>query len=83
MFFWGDPQPYVADAHRHGVKVFLQVGSVEEAKAAAAAGLSESGFGGRRSVAQPKERGPMASERVNQIVGSGLYRAWPWPRGQS
>jgi nitronate monooxygenase len=39
VFFWGNPQPYVADAHRHGVKVFLQVGSVEEAKAAAAAGV--------------------------------------------
>jgi len=35
VFFWGDPSPYVKDAHRNGVKVFIQVGSVEEAKAAA------------------------------------------------
>jgi NAD(P)H-dependent flavin oxidoreductase YrpB (nitropropane dioxygenase family) len=39
VFFWGDPRPFVADAHRHGVKVLLQVGSVEEAKAAADAGV--------------------------------------------
>ena len=39
VFFWGDPSPYVKDAHRNGVKVFIQVGSVEEAKAAAEAGV--------------------------------------------
>jgi nitronate monooxygenase len=39
VFFWGDPAPYVAEAHRHGVTVVLQVGSVEEARAAAAAGV--------------------------------------------
>jgi NAD(P)H-dependent flavin oxidoreductase YrpB (nitropropane dioxygenase family) len=35
----GDPAPYVEEAHRHGVKVFIQVGSVAEAKAAAAVGI--------------------------------------------
>jgi nitronate monooxygenase/enoyl-[acyl-carrier protein] reductase II len=35
VLFWGDPKPYVAEAHRRGAKVFIQVGSVEEAKAAA------------------------------------------------
>jgi len=39
MFFWGDPRPYVQDAHRHGIKVFLQVGSVEEAQSAVEAGV--------------------------------------------
>src|SRR5262245_14946047 len=39
VLFWGDPKPYVEEAHRHGTKVFIQVGSVEEAKAAAAAGV--------------------------------------------
>jgi nitronate monooxygenase/enoyl-[acyl-carrier protein] reductase II len=39
VFFWGDPAPYVEPAHRHGVKVLIQVGSVEEAKAAAHAGV--------------------------------------------
>src|SRR5215831_13272215 len=39
ILFWGDPTPYVAEAHRCGIKVFLQVGSVEEAQAAARAGV--------------------------------------------
>lgn len=39
VLFWGDPAPYVEGAHRNGVKVFIQVGSVAEAKAAAAAGV--------------------------------------------
>ena len=39
VFFWGDPGPFVEDAHRNGVKVLIQVGSVEEAKTAADAGV--------------------------------------------
>ena len=39
VFFWGDPSPYVEDAHRDGVKVFVQVGSVQEAEGAADAGV--------------------------------------------
>jgi NAD(P)H-dependent flavin oxidoreductase YrpB (nitropropane dioxygenase family) len=38
VFFWGDPAPFVADAHARGVKVFLQVGSAGEAAAAALGG---------------------------------------------
>lgn len=39
ILFWGDPKPYVEEAHRRGTKVFIQVGSVEEAKAAAEVGV--------------------------------------------
>lgn len=39
VLFWGDPQPLVADAHRRGIKVIMQVGSVQEASTAAAAGV--------------------------------------------
>jgi nitronate monooxygenase/enoyl-[acyl-carrier protein] reductase II len=39
VLFWGDPAPFVEPAHRHGVKVVLQAGSVAEATAAAAAGV--------------------------------------------
>jgi NAD(P)H-dependent flavin oxidoreductase YrpB (nitropropane dioxygenase family) len=39
ILFWGDPKPYVEEAHRRGTKVFIQVGSVEEAQAAAEAGV--------------------------------------------
>jgi len=38
VLFWGDPKPYIEEAHKRGTKVFIQVGSVEEAQAAAAAG---------------------------------------------
>jgi nitronate monooxygenase len=37
--FWGDPTPYVGRAHAAGVKVFHQVGSVANARRAAAAGV--------------------------------------------
>lgn len=39
VLFWGDPKPYVEEAHRRGTKVFIQVGSVTEAQAAAVAGV--------------------------------------------
>ena len=39
VLFWGDPEPYVKEAHRVGTKVFLQVGSVEEALTAVNAGV--------------------------------------------
>lgn len=39
VLFWGDPKPYVEQAHRRGTRVFIQVGSVEEAQAAAEAGV--------------------------------------------
>jgi nitronate monooxygenase len=39
VLFWGDPAPYVELARGTGVKVLIQVGSVEEAKSAADAGV--------------------------------------------
>lgn len=39
FLFWGDVAPHVAKAKRAGVRVFAQVGSVEEATAAASAGV--------------------------------------------
>jgi len=39
VLFWGDPAPYLPIAHAHGVKVLIQVGSLEEARAAARAGV--------------------------------------------
>lgn len=39
VLFWGDPAPYVRTAHQRGVKVFIQVGSIDEAVAAADAGV--------------------------------------------
>ena len=39
VLFWGHPKPYVQEGHDRGMKVFIQVGSVEEATAAAEAGV--------------------------------------------
>ena len=39
VLFWGPAEPFVADAHAAGVQVLIQVGSVEEAAQAAAAGV--------------------------------------------
>jgi nitronate monooxygenase len=38
VLFWGDPTPHIRSAQRAGVKVVPQVGSIDEAKAAADAG---------------------------------------------
>lgn len=39
ILFWGDPAPYVERAHAVGTKLVVQVGSVEQAQQAAAAGV--------------------------------------------
>ncbi len=39
VLFWGDPAPLVDAAHARGLKVLVQVGSVEEAEAAVVAGV--------------------------------------------
>ncbi|HYL07352.1 MAG TPA: nitronate monooxygenase [Candidatus Udaeobacter sp.] len=39
VLFWGDSTPYVERIHRHGAKVMVQVGSLDEALRAAKAGV--------------------------------------------
>lgn len=39
VMFWGDAKPYVECVHQHGAKVFVQVGSLDEAMQAAEAGV--------------------------------------------
>jgi nitronate monooxygenase len=39
VLFWGDPTPYVPMAHSRDVKVLVQVGSLDEARRAAKAGV--------------------------------------------
>jgi len=39
VLFWGDPAPFVGPAHDAGAKLLVQVGTVEEAVAAAKAGV--------------------------------------------
>src|SRR5262245_18254346 len=40
VLFWGDVAPYVERARRRGLRIFAQVGSVAEARAAARAGAA-------------------------------------------
>lgn len=90
VFFWGDPAPYVEEAHRHGVKVLIQVGSVAEAEAAVEAGVdaviaqgSEAG-GHVRSTIPIWEILPAVAEAVRPVPvlasggigdGEGIARA--------
>jgi nitronate monooxygenase len=39
VLFWGDPSEFVGEAHAVGTRVLVQVGSVDEARAAARAGV--------------------------------------------
>lgn len=39
VLFWGDPAPYVERAHAAGTRLVAQVGSLEQARAAAGAGV--------------------------------------------
>jgi nitronate monooxygenase len=59
--FWGDPMPYVERAHAAGVKVFHQVGSVSDAKRAAAAGVDV-------IIAQGVEAGGHVAGEVSTLV---------------
>jgi NAD(P)H-dependent flavin oxidoreductase YrpB (nitropropane dioxygenase family) len=60
-FFWGDPSPYVKRAHRAGLHVIHQAGSIEEASAAAAAGVDA-------VIAQGWEAGGHGRSQVSTLV---------------
>lgn len=90
VLFWGDPGPFVEEAHRNGVKVFVQVGSGAEAVSAVAAGVDavivqgiEAG-GHVRGTTSIWELLPVVVEAVNPVSvlasggigdGAGLVRA--------
>ncbi len=61
--FWGDPTPYVGRAHAAGVKVFHQVGSVADARRAAACGRGRhhrAGASRGRAATWPEKSPPLA-----------------------
>src|SRR5438132_3847347 len=57
VLFWGDPTPYIPKARDLGTKVFIQVGSVDEAKPAAKAGVDA-------VIAQGSEAGGHVKGRI-------------------
>jgi NAD(P)H-dependent flavin oxidoreductase YrpB (nitropropane dioxygenase family) len=60
-FFWGDPSPYVAQAHAAGSKVLDQVGSVKDAQASARSGVDA-------IIAQGVEAGGHLAGQVATLV---------------
>lgn len=74
VLFWGNPEPYVKEAHRRGVKVFIQVGSVEEAQAAVDAGVDA-------IIAQGVEAGGhvKSTTSLSSIVPSIVAAVQPLP----
>src|SRR5205823_5176128 len=74
VLFWGDPAPYVEEAHAAGVKLLIQVGSVEEAKAAAEAGVDA-------VIAQGIEAGGhvKATESIWDVLPRAVPAAAPVP----
>lgn len=82
VLFWGDPQPYVADAHRRGMFVVAQCGGPEDAVAAADAGVDAVMVQGTEAGGHVKALAPLAEtvpaavralgRRVPVIAAGGL-----------
>ena len=74
VFFWGDPAPYVKPAHDAGMKVLIQVGSVEEAEAAAGAGVDA-------VIAQGVEAGGHVggTKSIWELLPAAVARVAPLP----
>src|SRR5262252_4031112 len=78
--FWGDPTPYVWRAHAAGVKVFHQVGSVADARRAAAAGVDviiAQGIGDARGLVAVLALGAQAAVLGTRFLASAESRAHP------
>ncbi|TML67731.1 MAG: nitronate monooxygenase [Actinobacteria bacterium] len=74
ILFWGDPGPFVAPAHAVGVKLLIQVGSVDEAVAAAQAGVDA-------VIAQGVEAGGhvKATESIWDVLPRAVEAVRPTP----
>lgn len=69
ILFWGDPQPFVADAHRRGMAVVAQVGDADEAVAAADAGVDAVMLQGSEAGGHVKATRPLA-ETLPRVVAA-------------
>ncbi len=58
VLFWGDASAFVDDAHANGVRVALQVGSIDEAKLAADAGVDAVMVQGVEAGGRSRARSP-------------------------
>ena len=74
VLFWGDPAPFIAAAHANGTRVVVQVGSPEEAAAAARSGVDA-------VIAQGVEAGGhvKATESIWKVLPRVVEAAAPVP----
>ena len=74
VLFWGDAAPFVGPAHAAGASVLIQVGSVAEAEAAAAAGVDA-------VIAQGREAGGhvRGSESIWELLPAVVAAVGPLP----
>lgn len=79
ILFWGDPAPFVDAAHRAGTKLLVQVGSIDEAVAAARAGVDAVIFQGSEAGGHVRATQPLwealpaaiAAVRPLPVIASG------------
>src|SRR2546430_221669 len=78
VLFWGDPAPFVDLAHRKGVVLLVQVGSVAEAETAAAAGVDA-------VIAQGVEAGGhvRGTSSIWELLPAGVAPGSPLPGARS
>lgn len=71
VLFWGDPQPFVADAHRRDMFVVSQVGNADEAQAAADAGVDAVMIQGTEAGGHVKALAPLETTLREAVAALG------------
>ncbi len=71
VLFWGDVQPYVADAHRRGMLVVAQGGNAADAQAAADAGVDALMIQGTEAGGHVKATAPLAETLAETLRVAG------------
>ena len=78
VLFWGDPQPFIKDAHKRGIFLVVQCGNVEEATYAASSGADAiiiQGVEAGGHVKGESELIPLLNEARRELGGSPLVAA--------
>lgn len=72
VLFWGDPQPFVADAHKRNMFVIAQCGGADDAVAAADAGVDAVIVQGTEAGGHVKATAPLATSLAEtvKVLGS-------------
>ena len=71
VLFWGDPQPYVKDAHRRGMFVISQCGDAADASACADAGVDAVIIQGTEAGGHVKATAPLQETLATTVATLG------------